>query len=72
VEHLARATKKKKKPAATPQDNLPYDIKRIQDKMASHLGTRVLIKNKRGGRGEIVISYFSNDDLERLMDLMNL
>jgi ParB family chromosome partitioning protein len=72
VEQLARATKKKKKPAATPQDNLPYDIKRIQDKLASHLGTRVLIKNKRGGRGEIVISYFSNDDLERLMDLMNL
>lgn len=72
VEQLARATKKNKKTATAAPQSMPYELKRIQDKLASHLGTRVLVKNKRGGRGEIVISYFNNDDLERLMDLMNL
>jgi ParB family chromosome partitioning protein len=72
VEQLARTHKKSNKPVKHQRDNLPYELKRVQDKLASHLSTRVLLKNKRGGRGEIVISYFSDDDLQRLMDLMNL
>ncbi len=72
VEQLARAAKKSKKPVRNQREGLPYELKRVQDKLASHLSTRVLVKNKRGGRGEIVIAYFSDDDLQRLMDLMNL
>ena len=73
VEQLARAAKQNKRKA--PQHSrasLPHDLKRVQDKLASHLSTRVILKNKRGGRGEIVITYFSDDDLQRLVDLMNL
>ncbi len=73
VEQLARTVKKTKQPLKNHQrESLSYELKSVQDKLASHLGTRVIIKGKRGDRGEILISYFSSDDLERLMGLMNL
>ena len=71
VEQIARQhSTQKKKTVGTKE--LPYEYKRIQDKIASHLATRVHLKPSRSGRGEIVIQYFSDDDLERLMELMNV
>ncbi len=49
---------------------LPYEYKRIQEKLQSHLGTRVNLKRIRGGKGEISISYFSDEDLERLVEII--
>jgi hypothetical protein len=33
------------------------------------LGTKVKVKIKGSGRGEIVVEYYSLDDFDRLMDL---
>ena len=71
VEQIARQHSSQKKKNAAPKE-LPYEYKRIQDKIASHLSTRVHVKPTRAGRGEIVIQYFSDDDLGRLMELMNV
>lgn len=73
VEQIAREHNQKRKThKINEKSNLPFEYKRIQDKLASHLSTRVIMKPGRGGRGEIVISYFSDDDLERLIELMNV
>jgi ParB family chromosome partitioning protein len=73
VEKLAREFNQKRKTHKINEtDSLPFEYKRIQDKIASFLSTRVILKPKRGGRGEIVINYFSDDDLERLMELMKV
>jgi len=51
---------------------LPPAYKRIEDNMASHLSTRVKLDVKKTGRGTIVIEFYNNGDLERIMDKMSL
>jgi len=51
---------------------LPPSYKRIEDNMASHFSTRVRLERKKTGRGAITIEFYSNDDLERIMEKMNL
>lgn len=50
--------------------HLPYEFRKIQDDISSHLGTRVVIKRSKAGKGEILISFFSDDDLYRLKDII--
>ncbi len=45
----------------------PYLLK-IEDKMRKFFGTKVKIYRKSKFTGEIIIEYFSNDDLERIVD----
>ncbi|MEO5674866.1 MAG: ParB/RepB/Spo0J family partition protein, partial [Chitinophagales bacterium] len=49
---------------------LPQAYQRMQDKIASHLSTKVFIKRKRLGKGDIVIQFYSDSDLERLCELL--
>ena len=44
----------------------------LENAMSNHLGTRVVIDEKRGGKGKIAIEFYSHDDFERLAELMNL
>lgn len=44
----------------------------LEDAMSNHLGTRVVIDEKRGGKGKITIEFYSHDDFERLAELMSL
>ncbi len=44
-------------------------VKAIEDEMISLLGTKVKLKPGKDG-GSITINYYSNDDLERLLDLL--
>lgn len=44
--------------------------RRIEDALRKHLGTDVRITAKRKGRGTITISYYSNDDLARVLELI--
>ncbi len=45
-------------------------IKRLEDELISILGTKVRIKSGKNN-GSITISYYSNDDLERLLELLH-
>jgi ParB family chromosome partitioning protein len=40
--------------------------------MASHFSTRVRLDRKKTGKGSIVIEFYSDQDLERIMDKMTL
>lgn len=46
--------------------------KRIEDNMASHFSTRVRLDRKKNGRGNVTIEFYSDEDLERIMEKMNL
>ncbi len=49
----------------------PIDqIDSIEKEMISLLGTKVNVKHKKNGSGSIIIKYYSNDDLERLLELL--
>jgi len=71
VEELVRrfngGNKRTEKKSAT----LPYAYQRLQEKISSHLATRVQIKRKRLGKGEIIIQFYSDGDLERLSEFLS-
>ncbi len=64
----ARPRNMMKKPAA--QKPASADARRIEDALRKHLGTDVRLTAKRRGRGLLSISYYSNDDLARVLELV--
>jgi ParB family transcriptional regulator, chromosome partitioning protein len=46
------------------------DVKRVEDALRKRLGTDVRVTARRRGRGFVTISYYSNDDLSRLLELI--
>lgn len=58
----------KKAPAANEMN--PY-YKDIKNRLQDYFGTKVNI-NKKKNRGKIEIEYYSEDDLQRILEIMNL
>ena len=46
------------------------DARRVEDALRKRLGTDVRVTAKRRGRGLLSISYYSNDDLARVLELI--
>ena len=66
------AEKTPSQPKPTTAVKLPPAYKRIEDNMASHFSTRVKLDRKKTGKGNIVIEFYNDEDLERIMDKMSL
>lgn len=62
-----QAKKKKKKKSTSAAVSSEYE--EIQNKLRRYFGTRVIVKPKTKQTGEIIIEYYSNDDLERIIEL---
>jgi ParB family chromosome partitioning protein len=46
------------------------DARRVEDALRRRLGTDVRVTMRRKGRGLVTISYYSNDDLARVLELI--
>ena len=46
------------------------DARRVEEALRKHLGTDVRVTTRRRGRGFLTVSYYSNDDLARLLELI--
>lgn len=61
-------------PAAVPRAartlQVAADVRRVEDALRQRLGTDVRVTQKRKGRGLVAISYYSNDDLARLLEML--
>lgn len=44
---------------------------RIEDKLASHFSTRVKLRHGRNGSGQIIIEYYSPEELNKVLGQMN-
>lgn len=64
VERTARS--KKTRPARHGGGGLHH----AEEQLKRTLGTKVKVHSKGGGKGEIVIEYFSADDLERILEII--
>jgi len=62
---LPKQVKKKEKSAENTY------IKSLESDLRSHFGTKVNVKDKNG-KGQIVINYLSNDDLNRVLELLGV
>ncbi|MGB2866994.1 MAG: ParB/RepB/Spo0J family partition protein [Bacteroidota bacterium] len=70
VEDLARSSGKPgAKSGKSKRSGSSTSIQNIEEKLRNSLGTKVTVRTKGGGRGDIVIEYYSLDDLDRLLDL---
>ncbi len=74
VEQLVKnmAADKTSVPVKSAPAKIPPAYKRIEDDMASHFSTRVRLDRNKTGRGKIVIEFYNNEDLERIMEKMKL
>ncbi|RMD97184.1 MAG: ParB/RepB/Spo0J family partition protein [Calditrichaeota bacterium] len=70
VEKLAKENREagKKKPQK-PADDIPYEIRESEDKLRQLFGTQVRI-HFQGNRGKIELEFYSENDLERLLEMM--
>ena len=53
-----------------PQKMATGDVRRVEDALRKRLGTDVRVTSRRRGRGFLSISYYSNDDLARVLELI--
>ncbi len=54
----------------TVQKMASADVRRVEDALRKRLGTDVRVTTRRRGRGFISISYYSNDDLARVLEVV--
>ena len=66
---LTPEVKKEEKPVKEQDDSVIY--RDIENRMKDILGTKVEIKKKAKNKGRIEIEYYSMEELERLIDLIN-
>jgi ParB family chromosome partitioning protein len=72
VEAEVGLTRVKKDNASRRHKEKPAYLADLEKAFAQHLGTRVTIEEKRGGKGRLQIEFYSYDDFERIATLMNV
>lgn len=70
TEKLVKGLQKEKPRKREPDHKNDFIYKEIEEKIRSILGTKVSIQRKDEQKGKIEIEYFSNEELERIMDLL--
>lgn len=70
TEKLVKSLKNPKKPAEKEKIEHMFVYKDIAEKMKNIMGTKVNINAKANGKGRIEIEYYSEDELERIYDLI--
>jgi ParB family transcriptional regulator, chromosome partitioning protein len=53
------------------KSQMPAIFQRIEDKLASHFSTRVKLKHSRNGSGQIIIDYYSQEELNKVLRQMD-
>jgi len=72
VEDLVRQNSPKKtSKSKTGNASWAIEVRNLEDRLEHRFETKVAIKHKDNGSGQITFNYFSNDDLNRLMDLLD-
>ncbi len=49
---------------------LPQEFRKVQDNLSSHFSTRVKLNRNHKGKGSIVLDFYSDEELNHLLDLM--
>jgi ParB family chromosome partitioning protein len=72
VEGLVRQNSPRKKSDKNKQKPVwATEIRNMEDRLEHRYETKVEIRHKDNGSGQIIINYFSNDDLNRMMDILD-
>lgn len=55
----------------TPKKTLDFEMKKIQNVLSSHFSSKIDISRSNSGKGKIVIPFADDDDLNRILELLN-
>lgn len=76
VEELVRNMGEKREHKARTAGHIPSAaqsaVSSVEERIRNTLATKVKVLPKGAGKGEIIIEYYSNDDLDRLLDLFGI
>ncbi|MCI9140862.1 ParB/RepB/Spo0J family partition protein [bacterium 1XD42-8] len=70
VEKLVKNLNRKVKEKKEEKNTYEFIYKDIENKISASLGTKVSITSKNNEKGKIEINYFSNDELDRIVELI--
>lgn len=71
TEELVRASESKSPKKSLPKKQpVPFAIKKLEDQLSSSLSTKVVIKQTKDGKGEIILNFYNIDDLERITEML--
>ena len=73
VREAEALVKKVLQPAKQDKDKKPdhdFLYKEIEENMKQKFGTKVYINNKKNNKGKIEIEYYSQEDLERIIEML--
>lgn len=70
TEKLIKTIKNPKKPSEKEKQEHTFVYNDLIDKMKNVMGTKVNINSKANGKGKIEIEYYSEEELERIYDLI--
>nr|WP_320118189.1 ParB/RepB/Spo0J family partition protein [uncultured Marinifilum sp.] len=73
VEELVRSinTGKKEEQKKNSKINLPKEYESLKDHLSKHFETKIDLKRTNNGKGKIIIPFKSDDDLERILAIMD-
>lgn len=70
VEKLIKEIKNPKKAREKKEPENAFIYKDLEEKMKAVMGTKVSVNRKSNGKGKIEIEYYSEEELERIFDLL--
>jgi len=71
LEELVKESETPKQAKKKEKSSINTYIKSLESNLKSHFGTKVNIKDK-DGKGQIIINYLSNDDLNRVLEVLGI
>jgi ParB family chromosome partitioning protein len=73
VEKLVKNLNKPEKPKKEKEEDKSLEViyQDVEEKLKQSLGTKVAIASKGNGSGKIEIEFYSHDDLEKIISLLN-
>ena len=72
IEKLVKDMNKPPKEKKEKPKNIDFIYKDIEEKLKLSLGTKVMVNAKEDGVGKIEIEFYSNDELERLLEILRV
>ncbi|MBQ9953369.1 MAG: ParB/RepB/Spo0J family partition protein [Clostridia bacterium] len=70
AEDLVKKSKKEPKTAPLPDPAVAQAIKELENRAASGVGNKVLIRHKPDNKGKVEIQYHSVDELEKIIEIL--
>lgn len=70
VESLIKSMLKEKKERVEKKEDYSFLYRDMEERVKNILGSKVSIKNKKNNKGKIEIEYYSQEELERLVEML--